>query len=147
MSEAKVLEMTLMDPAAIYSTVDDRDVLQIIEAVRKGIKFAFFTKITNTCKFSLQEWANFLHLSMRTIQRYKKEKRTFDALQSEKIIEIALLNKLGVSIFGDQNRFSQWLETENIALGKRTPKNLMDSTFGIALLRDELSRIEHGILA
>jgi putative toxin-antitoxin system antitoxin component (TIGR02293 family) len=80
------------------------------------------------------------------MQRYKKEKRSFDPPQSEKIIEIAILFNKGREVFGDETKFNRWLETENIALGKIAPKDLLDSTFGISLLNDELGRIEHGIL-
>ena len=40
-----------------------------------------------------------------------------------------------------------WLDAENIALGGVKPKSLLDSTFGIEIVKDELTRIEHGILA
>jgi len=130
-----------------YSSVDDRDILFFIEAVRRGIKFAFFINLVNRSPFNLYEWSNFLHLSERTMQRYKKEKRTFDSLQSEKILQVTLLYRLGVDVFDDKEKFHSWLETENLALGKIKPKDLLDNAFGISLLKDELTRIEHGVLA
>jgi putative toxin-antitoxin system antitoxin component (TIGR02293 family) len=86
-------------------------------------------------------------LSERTIQRYKVENRTFDPLQSEKIIEIALFYNKGVEVFGTSVQFNSWLETNNLALGNIKPKMLLDNTFGISMLKDELIRIEHGVLA
>jgi uncharacterized protein (DUF2384 family) len=50
-------------------------------------------------------------------------------------------------VFGDKERFNVWLNATNIALGNVKPKDLLDNTFGISLLKDELGRIEHGILA
>ena len=130
-----------------YLDVDDNAVFDIIAAVREGIKFGVFTKLAAKFPFSLTEWSVFLHLSERTIQRYKKEKRTFDPIQSEKILEITLLYKKGVEVFGNTDRFNSWLEATNVALGNVKPKNLLDNTFGINLLKDELIRIEHGVLA
>ena len=130
-----------------YAHADDNSVFDIISAVREGIKFGVFAKIAAGFPFSLSEWSVFLHLSERTIQRYKKEKRTFDPLQSEKIVEISMLYTKGVEVFGDAPRFNAWLEANNVALGGIKPKTLLDSTFGINLLKDELTRIEHGILA
>jgi len=81
------------------------------------------------------------------MQRHKKEKRTFDSDSSEKIIEITLLYKYGIEVFGNKEKFNSWLETKSVALGGVVPKELLDNTFGINLLKDELTRIEYGVLA
>lgn len=130
-----------------YSAIDDQNIMSLINLVRKGIKFPVFVNFMEKSPFDLAEWSGFLHVSERTMQRYKKEERTFDALQSEKILEIALLYKKGIEVFGDTEKFNSWLHTQNLALGKIKPKELFDSSFGISLLKDELTRIEHGILA
>ena len=130
-----------------YGAIDDQDILSLIHLVRQGIKFPVFVNFMEKSPFDLTEWPGFLHLSERTMQRYKKEERTFDSLQSEKILEIALLYKKGIEVFGNKEKFNSWLETKNLALGKIKPKELFDSSFGIGLLKDELTRIEHGILA
>lgn len=130
-----------------YNSVDDKDILLLINAVKAGIKFTIFNSIANSIPFTLTEWSNFLHLSERTMQRYKRQKKTFDSLHSEKIIEITLLYKLGVEVFGNKEKFNSWLETENLVLGKIKPKSLLDNSFGISLLKDELTRIGYGVLA
>lgn len=130
-----------------YSLIDDRDVFMLISTVREGIQYATFQHIADKIPFNISEWSNFLHLSERTFQRYKKEKRRFDPLHSERILEITLVYNKGVEVFGDKANFDAWLEAKNVALGSIRPKELLDSTFGIGLLRDELSRIEHGVLA
>lgn len=137
----------LSEPRVSYSSIDDKNVLSLIEMVRKGIEFSIFAGFANKSPFSLNEWSDFLHLSERTMQRYKKEKRTFDPLQSERIIEIAMIYKKGTEVFGNTDKFNLWLETENLALGKVKPKLLFDNSFGIELVKDELSRIEYGVLA
>ena len=50
-------------------------------------------------------------------------------------------------VFGNIENFSQWLNSKNIALGGVKPISLLDNTFGIMLLKDQLIRIEHGVLA
>jgi putative toxin-antitoxin system antitoxin component (TIGR02293 family) len=137
----------LFDPKIPYSSIDDRNVLSLIEIVRQGIKYKIFGGFASKSPFSLNEWSTFLHLSERTMQRYQREKRTFDPLQSEKILEIVLLYKKGIEVFGSADKFHSWLETENLALGKTKPKMLFDNSFGINLLKDELTRIEYGVLA
>ncbi len=139
--------MQVLEPQVAYGALEENGVSAFIAAVRTGIPFGKFLGFANFSPFKLAEWAAFLHISERTMQRYEKEKRRFDALQSEKIIEIALLYKNGVAVFGKKEHFDTWLESTLPSLGNVTPKSLLDSSFGIRLLRDELIRIEHGVLA
>ena len=73
--------------------------------------------------------------------------KTFDPIYSEKIIMIELLYKKGIEVFGDENKFYAWMDYKSIPLGGVKPKELLDTVFGINMIRDELGRIEHGILA
>src|SRR5438309_595364 len=52
-----------------YNSSDDKNVLAIIDIVRNGISYKDFTRIADDTPFSLTEWANYLQLSERTIQR------------------------------------------------------------------------------
>lgn len=130
-----------------YGSIEDINTMSLVKMVRNGVGFAAFDKFANKSPFSNNEWSIYLHLSERTIQRYRIEKRTFDPLQSEKIIEIALFYNKGIEVFGSAEKFDSWLETDNLALGKIKPKMLLDNSFGINMLRDELTAIEYGILA
>ena len=130
-----------------YSTIDKQNPLVLIQTVRDGIEYKLFTNLANKSLFGIKDWSNFLHLSERTIQRYKKEQKKFDPVQSEKILEITLLNKKGAKLFGNNEKFNAWLNTKNIAIGGFKPRSILDSTFGINMLNDELTRIEHGVLA
>jgi putative toxin-antitoxin system antitoxin component (TIGR02293 family) len=125
----------------------DQPVFTLIQTVRAGVPFPMFQEWAATMPFSPADWAAYLHLSDRTLQRYKKGEATFDALQSEKILEILLLFKKGSEVFEDKENFAAWLQASNVALGQVKPKDLLDSSFGINLLREELIRIEHGVLA
>ena len=137
----------LNEAAVSYQSLGNRSILSLIHSVRQGISFAVFLKLVNKSPFSISEWSSFLHLSERTMQRYKKEEKTFDPIYSEKILEVSLLYNKGVEVFGDTERFNSWLSANNIALGNVKPKELLDTTFGISLLKDEIGRIEHGVLA
>ena len=126
---------------------DDGAIMPLIYQTRCGINYDLFSKLATLSLFNIQDWAKFLHISDRTMQRYKKEKKRFSSIYAEKIIEITLLQKFGVSVFGSKDSFAQWMGLKNIALGGSKPRDLLDSSFGIALIKDELGRIEHGILA
>ncbi len=139
--------MNILDKEITYNSVDDKDILLLVNTVKQGIKYPVFVTLTNKSPFTLREWSVFLHLSERTLQRYKKEKKTFDPIYAEKILEIVLLYHLGLEVFGDRERLNTWFDTNNVALGGQKPKELLDNTFGISLLKDELTRIEQGVLA
>jgi putative toxin-antitoxin system antitoxin component (TIGR02293 family) len=137
----------LSEPTIAYGSTDDNNMMGLIALVRQGVAFTAFENFALNFSYTLAEWSQFLHLSERSMQRYKKENRVFDPLQSEKILEIVMLFKLGKDVFGSDEKFLFWLNTENLALGGIKPVGLIDNTFGISLLKDELTRIEHGILA
>ncbi len=127
--------------------LDEHDISRLMKQAKQGVTFMAFKQMVKNSPFSEKEWARFLHLSERTLQRYEKTKTRFDPLRSEKILEIALLLKKGIEVFGDKSRFYDWLRTPNTALEAITPKEFLDNSFGINQVKDELTKIEHGILA
>lgn len=129
------------------SVADDKRLFDLIGWTREGIVYDDFMSIVRKSPFSLDEWSRLLHLSERTIQRYRIEKKTFSSLHSEKILELAILFGKGAEVFGDNETFHSWLESENVSMGGIKPGELLDSSFGVEFIKDELIRIEHGILA
>ena len=79
-----------------------------------------------------------------SIDTYKR-KREFSPAVTEKVLEIEEVYRKGLEAFGES--FHQWMITENIALGGVAPKTLLNNSFGIRLLLDEIGRLEYGILA
>lgn len=134
-------------PLNVLGTGEGKDALQLIRMVREGLDYPAFERFSAEAPFSAAEWAAYLHLSERTIQRYKKEQSSFEPPQTERILEIVLLFQQGEKVFGQKEKFNTWLNATSVALGNMKPKELLDSSFGINLLKDELIRIEHGVLA
>ncbi|MCB0704880.1 MAG: DUF2384 domain-containing protein [Saprospiraceae bacterium] len=119
----------------------------LISLTRRGIPFLEFERILENASFSLQDWSGFLHVSKRTLERYRKEQKVFEPLQTERILRIVQVMQMGINVFGKAGYFESWMGSRNLALGGVCPIELLDSTFGIELLKDELTRIEHGVLA
>jgi putative toxin-antitoxin system antitoxin component (TIGR02293 family) len=130
-----------------YTSTDDKGLLSIIDLIRGGVSAKEFDAIVDQLPFSAAEWAAILQLSERTMQRYREAKKAFQPIQSERIVELAMLYNYGLQVFGEQKKFDTWLDAKNMALGGSTPKQLLDTKFGISMIRDELTRIEHGVLA
>jgi putative toxin-antitoxin system antitoxin component (TIGR02293 family) len=143
---AKIKPYTEID-TPLTTVNEDAGVYEAMNILRMGITFSDFLQVVHESLLTMQEWAQILHLDARTLQRYRVSNLTFAPLQSEKILEIKILNKLGAEAFGDAVRFDTWLNAENISLGGARPKDLLDNAFGIALIKDALIRIQYGILA
>ncbi len=137
----------LLDPEVSYQAVENLGVSALFAFIKSGVKYPAFIKFVKHTPFTLSDWAHFLHLSERTMQRYEKDKKSFDVMQSEKILQIAMLYKKGVHVFGTSVSFDEWLLTKNISLGNKMPKSFFDTSIGVSVVMDELLKIEHGILA
>ena len=130
-----------------YGLTDDRKVFAYIEYVEDGLSYKKFNEFVQESPFTQSDWANFLQISTRTFQRYKKDNRNFEPIYSERILQVMLLYFKGIEVFESKKSYYTWLNTESIALGGKKPISLLSSTFGINMLRDELTRIEHGVLS
>ncbi|MCB0648311.1 MAG: DUF2384 domain-containing protein [Saprospiraceae bacterium] len=130
-----------------HKQTDDNSLFQIISDIQRGLSYVNFKNIAQKTAFTLSDWSSYLHLSERSLQRYEKENKSFDPLQSQQIVRIAMLYNRGEDVFGSLEKFNKWMSWESIALGGIKPKQLLDTTFGIEMIEDELTRIEHGVLA
>ena len=123
------------------------DKMLIIIAIREGIPSTLFELIQNYTPFSEGEWANFLNVSTKSLQRYKTMgNHSFKPIHSEKIIEMAEVTKVGLDVFGSLEKLKLWLDTPNFALGKLKPKELLKDSYGKEMVLAELTRVNHGIL-
>lgn len=123
------------------------DKMLMITAIRAGIPYTLFDLIQTYTPFSENDWANFLDISTKSLQRYKTaSKHYFKSIHSEKIIEMAEVTKIGLDVFGNIDKLKLWLNTPNFALGKLPPIELLKDSYGKDLVLAELNRIEHGIL-
>lgn len=126
---------------------DDQRSYTLIKLVREGIPYKEFANVSALSPFTTKDWSKFLNVSTRTMERHKEENKTFRQEQSERILSIFQLLNYGISVFGDHENFFDWLASESIALGGVKPKELLDTSIGVNMVKDELGRLEHGILA
>ncbi len=123
------------------------DKLKINTLILNGLSYSLFEKIQKGSTLSKSEWANFLDLSIRTLDRYKTDNKKFKASQSEKIIGMIEVMGRGYEVFGDMENFKLWLHTPNYALGKEKPIDLLGNAYGRELVNTELTHIDYGIFA
>ncbi len=118
----------------------------VVHAIQRGIPFTLFQHIKGLTPFSDKDWAVFLDLSVKSLQRYKLEKaHVFKPIHSEKIIELTEVALFGLEIFDSPQQFYLWLNTPSYALGNFTPLDLLKNSYGKDLVVSELNRINEGI--
>lgn len=140
-------QLMVSDISLTYNSFFNNKLL-LVHSIREGIPFSLFAAIRLKTPFSDIDWANFLNISTKSLQRYKVEKDfVFKPIHSEKIIELAEVTQLGEQVFGSQANLYQWLSRPNYALGDMPPLELLKDSYGKELVIDELNRIDHGIFA
>lgn len=130
-----------------FKSLDNNDVFKLISTTREGIDYEVFDRLALNFPLKSNDWSRILNVSERTMQRYKREKKRFDSIHTERLLLIMLLFNKGNEVFGSTSNFISWINSQNISLGGIEPISLLDNAFGINMVKDELTKIEHGILA
>ena len=152
MLETDKLEAYLLDfdlgELGLSKKISPYKLLDFINVSRAGMEYSKYIKIIDRVDlFRSSDWAKYLHIDKRTLERYKQTRQTLDVPKSEIVIQIAVVLRRGIEVFGNMVKFLSWLNNSNMALGNNKPKDLLDTNFGFGLVKDELTRIEHGIFA
>jgi len=118
----------------------------IIRAIRQGLPYKLFSKIKDITPFSEDDWAEYLNLSKKTLQRHRNDANyLFKSIHTEKIIELAEVTNFGKEVFDSAEQFYLWLNTPSYALGNLKPAELLKDSYGKELVMGELNRIDQGI--
>jgi len=111
-----------------------------------GVTKSALLNLARYLSFSMNQIAELLPITERTIQRYNRSQH-FNQAVSEQILQIAEVIAKGVEVFEDKTNFLAWMQQPNVALGNKPPLSLLSSRFGTEMVLDELGRIEHGVVS
>jgi len=128
------------EPSALYAPASFIKIPTTTE-----FTFKRFQKVADKAPFTLKEWADILHLSERTLQRYAKNNTAFEGIYVDRILHIEQLLNLGLQTFIDSNALYRWLKRDKNILGQMLTFESLNSTHGIQLLIDEIGRILYGV--
>lgn len=142
-SKSSYSKKTGFKQSSISDWLEDKLLLTLI--IKKGLRYDLFEIIEQSAPYSEEEWAKFLGISTKSMQRYKKDNKTFKPIQTEKIFEVTEVTILGFEIFGSASKFILWLNTPNFALGSIMPIDLLSDSYGKELVMTQLIRLDHGI--
>ncbi|HTF16639.1 MAG TPA: antitoxin Xre/MbcA/ParS toxin-binding domain-containing protein [Chryseolinea sp.] len=92
-----------------------------------------------------KDTAELIGVSVRTYQRQSKT-TSMSFAASENILKLAELYEIGLSAFdNNSDSFVTWLDSPIPALNNDKPIQLLSSSLGIDLVKEELLRIEYGV--
>ncbi|MEO8960450.1 MAG: antitoxin Xre-like helix-turn-helix domain-containing protein [Ginsengibacter sp.] len=113
----------------------------------KDFTFDDFKKIAGKVDFTQKEWADVLHISERTLQRYGNDNGSFNTGVIDRIIQINKVLQRGKEVFGSYEKFNLWLRGDPYMLEGRLSLHSLASIEGINNVLTQVGRIEHGIFA
>lgn len=121
-----------------------QDQMDMVDLIEQGLTKESAIHLAKALSITNKRLAELLPISRRTLERYHTKKH-LDRATSQQIISLARLTARGFDVFGDRNRFVEWINAPCTALGEREPISLINTQIGIDMVIDELGRIEHGV--
>jgi putative toxin-antitoxin system antitoxin component (TIGR02293 family) len=104
-----------------------------------------FSELSDKLLFTQAEWADILHVSDRTLQRYLKDGKPFEGLYAEHLYQLENMANLGLLVFSTPKALEDWLRKSKTVLGNKLDFSTLRSFWGVKLICNELGRIEHGV--
>lgn len=142
-SKAGLFNSLFAGNARQLQSATDFDILQL---TRNGLKKSLLLSLAKKISLTLQELADIMHISERTLQRYDDD-AIIKTEYAEKAVELARLYTRGEDVFGSLDKFKAWMKTPLLVFKGETPVSLLDTSVGFDMVFKELGRIEHGIFA
>ncbi len=117
--------------------------LKIIHAARNGVTRSDLKKFSLRVALPITKISEIVPASYSTLAK----KSNYDKEVSERLFEIAEVYAKGFEVFGDEKKFTRWLNKPNMAVGGDIPFSLLDTSYGVQLVLNEITRIDYGIFA
>lgn len=118
-----------------------------LQAALADYPYTKFQRVASSVPFTLTEWANILHLSERTLQRYAKDNKNFEGIYVDRILQIEQMIHTGLEVFNDADALYSWLKKPKDVLGETIGFDALSHSHGINQVNEQLQRIQHGIYA
>jgi putative toxin-antitoxin system antitoxin component (TIGR02293 family) len=119
---------------------------QVLNAiVREGLPPSAADRIAEYYGLSREQLSDLLGISIRTLERHRKDNKPFSLVQSDRLLRYARIAARAEEVFEDEKTAQNWLKRSNQALGGESPLNLLDTEAGVEQVDDILTRIEYGV--
>ncbi|UOQ77205.1 MbcA/ParS/Xre antitoxin family protein [Hymenobacter sp. 5516J-16] len=124
-----------------------QDSFALVMEARKGVPAATAFEVAEAFQLQANELEAIYELSTKTLRTYSQEKKPLSAASSEKTLKIISLYNLGLEVFGEAAAFLRWLDKPAHGLDQEVPLRLLETSGGIDLVAEELTRIAYGDLS
>lgn len=125
---------------------DNFGVIQELE--QKPESVYILQQVQSITGMSLNQLAEHVYeMTPKTLASYKNAGKHLPSRSLEVSIKLKNLYAKADELFLNKKDFNSWLNQECIGLGWRTPINLLNTSSGIDLVIEELTRIEFGATA
>jgi putative toxin-antitoxin system antitoxin component (TIGR02293 family) len=112
-----------------------------LEEINRGASACDLIGAAEVLQVPRERLYELLGLSISTAKRKVASNVKLDPCVTERLMQIGGVEKLAEDVFGDRDRASEWLKTNNISLGDVAPLSLLGTEIG----RREVLRILNAI--
>ncbi len=116
----------------------------LLELGNSGITKIAVRHLADFLSLPWKQVVSLLPVTERTLQRYDQRKH-LNVVVSEQVLQIAALAVRGIEVFGDKDKFLEWMKSPCTALAGQEPIDLLKSRLGLEMVIDEIGRIDHGV--
>lgn len=129
--------------AEVLGIAEPQSNVELIDLVRHGLPSEGVTSLSDSLGISPGELSKYLHVSLKTLQRYKG--KVLDINMSDRLLTVALVYSKCVEVFGSKENSISWLKSPVYALGNTRPLDYLDTNAGAEMVMNLLGRIEYGV--
>lgn len=117
-----------------------------LSAIKKGLQAKAINHLIEITGATQMDAAHILDLTEPTLRKHIKAGKELNTGLSEHILQLFELFEKGIDTFGSLEEFKNWLPQHNIGINAK-PLALLDTITGISMVKNELLRIDYGVLA
>ncbi|MVN75751.1 DUF2384 domain-containing protein [Hymenobacter sp. HMF4947] len=123
------------------------DAFALVMQARTGVPAKTAFAVANLLLLSVDELADLLHTTTKTLRTYRDANKRLAPTASEQVLKLLALAQQGREVFGDATAFRRWLSKPAYGLSDQAPLALLQTSGGIDLVAEEVSRIAYGDFA
>lgn len=118
-----------------------------MRVVHDGLTTAIMEQAAQALFVSKAEFLTALRLPVSTMTRRLKTGARLSPDESDKVDRVAQAFRRAIELFGNEETARAWMTTKLLALGDRTPLELLDSSAGYEIVLNTIGRIAYGAAA
>jgi len=120
--------------------------LPVLQKGRVSYMFREVNPLLTYLGYTQGDSSELLEIDPSTISRWKNSKKSVDIgkLRSKLLLNLDEIIAKGIRIFGNEELFSEWLNSTNYALGDVKPVDLLKDVYSMELVEEALDAMSWG---